>query len=346
MSVPRTRLLAAALAAASALLLIPASGHAATTFGSRLRDNPNAGCSTTGTTCSLVSFIHPIDPNGDPYSGGAPVSGVITKFRVRGFGLSAPALATFRIADITRSDPDHALANATGTGPTVTLPADTGGGDAPITEAAARLPVRQGQHLGIDGTDIEVVHATDGSKFTYEFTPPLIDGSPPRDATAVTEELLVQAVIEPDADGDGFGDETQDGCPAQRSTQGACDTAAPSVSGLRVSGGKLAYRLSEAATVSFRLDKITKGRKVRGKCRTQTKKNRRRPSCTLFKTVKRNFNGPGNVGLNKVTLPKLHGRKLGSGKYRLTMTVTDAAGNAATSSKRFQIKAKRKRRRH
>ena len=36
--------------------------------------------------CTLVSFIHPIDPNGDPYSGGAPVGGVITKFRIRAFG--------------------------------------------------------------------------------------------------------------------------------------------------------------------------------------------------------------------------------------------------------------------
>jgi Ca2+-binding RTX toxin-like protein len=37
--------------------------------------------------------------------------------------------------------------------------------------------------------------------------------------------LGVSAVIEPDADGDGFGDESQDGCPTEASTQGACPDA-------------------------------------------------------------------------------------------------------------------------
>jgi len=38
----------------------------------------------------------------------------------------------------------------------------------------------------------------------------------------------LSAVIEPDADGDGLGDETQDQCPASAATQGPCPVAAPS----------------------------------------------------------------------------------------------------------------------
>ena len=61
-----------------------------------------------------VSFIHPSDPNGDPYSGGAPVDGVITKFRIRAFGQGdTPATVTFRVADIRLTTPpnnDSALA--------------------------------------------------------------------------------------------------------------------------------------------------------------------------------------------------------------------------------------------
>ena len=34
--------------------------------------------------------------------------------------------------------------------------------------------------------------------------------------------LLLNADLEPDADGDGYGDETQDGCPTEVSTQGEC----------------------------------------------------------------------------------------------------------------------------
>ena len=35
-------------------------------------------------------------------------------------------------------------------------------------------------------------------------------------------QLNVSAILEPDADGDGFGDETQDQCPTDASTQGPC----------------------------------------------------------------------------------------------------------------------------
>ena len=36
------------------------------------------------------------------------------------------------------------------------------------------------------------------------------------------ERLNIQATLEPDADVDGFGDETQDQCPSDATTQGAC----------------------------------------------------------------------------------------------------------------------------
>ena len=96
------RLTAATLAAAAALLVLAPLSHAAVTFGSRLNHNPaNSGeCQMLTTPCTIASFIVPTDPNGDPYSGGAPVDGVITKFRIRGFGGNgAPASVTFRLAD-------------------------------------------------------------------------------------------------------------------------------------------------------------------------------------------------------------------------------------------------------
>jgi hypothetical protein len=38
--------------------------------------------------------------------------------------------------------------------------------------------------------------------------------------------LDLSATLEPDADHDGFGDETQDQCPTNASTQGACPVIA------------------------------------------------------------------------------------------------------------------------
>ncbi len=346
------RLMIAALAAVTACLVLPSVSSAATTFGSRLIDNPGTSMcedpsgdpGTINGPCTMVMFQVPTAPNGDLSSQGAPMSGVITKFRIKAIGDGGPATATFRLADVTANPGDpSAIATSAGTGPTVQIPADNGG-DAPITQVGARLPVAAGQHLAVDGSaNLEALHVSDGGKWTYIYGPPLVDGQGGRDSTLATEELLVQADIEPDADHDGFGDETQDQCSTQATTQGPCDTAAPTVSGLKVTrGSKVSYTLSEAATVKFRLAKASVGRKVKGKCVRKTRRNRKRRHCTRFVTVGAGFNGPGAAGGNSVAIPKIRGRKLGAGKYKLTMTVTDVAGNTATTTKTFTIKPKHK----
>jgi hypothetical protein len=344
----RNRLIATALAACAAGLVFASVSHAAVTFGSRLIDNPSQSLCNNGTingTCTMVQFIVPTAPNGDPSSLGAPSSGVITKFRIKAIGDSGDATATFRLANIT-VDPggDSAIATSAGTGPTISVPADTGG-DPPILQVGARLPVTQGQHLAVDGSaNLEAIHESNSDKFTYLFAPPLVDGAGGRASTAVHNELLVQADIEPDADHDGFGDETQDQCPTQATTQGPCDTTAPAVSGLKVNTktGKISYTLSEGSTASLALAKATTGRRVNGKCVRTTKRNHKRSHCTRFVAVGGAFAGPGAAGGNSLALPKVHRHKLGAGRYKLTLTVTDAAGNKATFTKSFTIKPKPK----
>ena len=70
------RTTSAALAVGMALLALPSVGEASTSFGSRLNHDPaNSGeCKELLTPCTLASYIHPSDPNGDPYAGGAPVA--------------------------------------------------------------------------------------------------------------------------------------------------------------------------------------------------------------------------------------------------------------------------------
>jgi hypothetical protein len=237
-------------------------------------------------------------------------------------------------------DPNNntsALATAAGTGPTVSIPAGTGG-DTPILDFPGRLAVKKGDHLAIDGTNVNATYNSSGDKFSYLFAPPLVAGQGARGSTSATGELLVQAAIEPDADHDGFGDETQDQCPSQATTQGPCDKTAPTASGLSVSRGKIAYRLSEASTVSLALTKATTGRRVGRKCVRPTSKNRARRRCTRFVGLRSGLSGPGKAGANSLTLPKVHGRKLGAGLYRVSLTMKDAAGNTSTSTKSFRIK--------
>jgi hypothetical protein len=342
----RRRLTTIVMSAFAAMLLVPAVGEAATNFGSRLLNPPsNAGeCQELG-SCTIASFIHPSDPEGDPYSGGAPTDGVITKFRIRAFaeGGTGTATATFRVADVERPNPgdeDSALATAGPAGPMVTVNEDS---EAPILEVNGRLPVRTGQHLAVDASpNMWVTYNNSGDKYSYLFAPPLVDGAGKRGSNESTGELLVAATIEPDADGDGFGDETQDGCPTQAVSQGACDVTKPRVSGLQVSDGKITYSLSEAATVKFQLQKKLKGRKVGKKCVKKTAANAAKKKCTRLKNVGAKFNGGGKQGKNTVTLP--NGKRLKPGKYKLTMTATDAAGNVTKTSTGFTVAKKKKKR--
>jgi hypothetical protein len=344
----RRYLTALGLSLAAGLALLPGSAAAApTTFGSLLKNDPTENsCQMVG-PCTIVSFITHSGPEGNPDAGGAPVSGVITKFRVRAYAVENPGQVTFRVADISLPDPNNkesALASTTGTGPTVTIKPDETLSEAPITEVSGRLPVKKGQHLALDmSPSIAAVYNSNGDKLSYLFAPPLVDGSGQRGSTEVVNELLVQASIEPDADGDGFGDETQDQCPTQATNQGPCDVTPPSVSGVTVSGGVVQYRLSEAAQVSLRLEKKLPGRRVGGKCVTQTKRNLGHSRCPRFKPIGAKFSGPGAAGPNKVTLP--NGKRLKPGTYRVTITAVDVNGNTTVQTATFRVKKKKHRHR-
>jgi hypothetical protein len=347
---PRTarRLLTSLILAASALLALPASGMAAETFGSRLLNEPtDGGCKTLTPPCTYVSYIHPSDPDGDPYSGGAPRDGVIVKFRIRAYAPEggSPSV-TFRLANINLQDKNTALATDAGAGPTVNV-----AGTGEIEEFPGRLPVEKGEHLALDTTAVNAIYNSNGNKFTYVYAPPLVAGESPRASNDVTNELLVAAVIEPDSDGDGYGDETQDSCPTDADTQqGACpqpDVTDPKLSSVSLlpkafkGSSTLLYRLSETATLTLKVEKASKGRKVGRKCRKQTAKNRLRKRCTRYVKLRGAIKATGGKGLNQLTIPsQIGGRKLAPGKYRLVVTARDKAGNVS-AVKRIGFRIKR-----
>lgn len=302
--------------AAGTLLALPASGMAADSFGSRLLNEPanSAECSTP--PCTYVSYIHPSDPNGDPYSGGSPVTGVITKFKVRALPSLAgsPVRVTPRVAAITRQSPDSATASAKASGKQVTLTAN-----GQIEQHATRVPVSRGQHLALDTVNAQVTYNSSGDKFTYVWSPPLVNGAAARASTypSGTGELLVQASVEADRDRDGYGDETQDKCPSQASTAGKCDRRAPKLGSMKLRKGKLSFRLSEKAKVKV---KIQKRRRIGNRSR--------------YVQVSRTSLS-GKRGANKLGLR----RQLAGGRYRVTAVATDRAGNKSRAYvKKFRLK--------
>ena len=295
------------------LLAFPASGYAAQTFGSLLKNSPAPGPDPCGDTvpgpCTLVGYINPNDA-GDPVTSPAPADGVIVRFRIRTSGAEA---VTFRLATVTKQG-TTVLAQATRTGPTVT----TQGTEA-IEEFAARLRVVQGEHIALDAPSAKMVYNQGGNEYTPLYAPPLVEGQGPRGPNGdPTGELLIQAVMEPDVDNDGFGDETQDGCPTQSANQGACDTTGPSITRIAVGARRVSYRLSENAAMTFRVQRLRGNR---------------------YRSLRGRFFDTGEAGANRRALPRRFRRsRLSPGRYRLLVSGTDQFGNRAQKGKRFRVR--------
>jgi hypothetical protein len=309
---------AAALTTTAALLLLPASGQAAQVFGSGFLHEPNqTDCALLG-PCTVAAFVE-IPSEGTVTEAGAPSDGVVTKFRVRAKVEAPNTQVTFLAANVKPNGPGQsatsAMASATASGPTVML-ATTGAENIPIQEFAGRLPISKGQHLAISGPgNLFATYDSSGSKFSYEYAPPLVVGSGERASNEFLGELLVQGTLEPDADRDGFGDETQDACPSQASTQGACVAARLTITKFGVRKGKISYTLSVGSSVTFQLSKKVGHR---------------------FKPIGRAFSGPGKAGANHRSLP--HAAKFAPGRYRLAITANGAADDRDTAKAVFRIK--------
>jgi hypothetical protein len=319
-----TKKLTALVVAVVGLFALPASGQASDTFGSLLNNAPANGPSPcvdgVPGPCTLVGYINPNDA-GDPVTRPAPYDGVVVKVRIRS---AAAESVTFRFATIGAPQGDVANAQIAADGPTVTLQ-----GTGEIEEYAARVAVKQGVHVALDAPSASMVYNQGGDKFTYLYAPPLVKGDSPRASQGTpTGQLLVQAVIERDADRDGYGDETQDACPANpdKTAVPCTDTTKPRLSGLELDRSAfrrstvLEYRLTEAAKVTIRLEKRKRGRwvQLRGKLTDQ-----------------------GAVGNNQITIKRrFAGHKLAPGRYRLELLAKDAAGNKSAEKRvGFRIKS-------
>lgn len=95
----------------------------------------------------------------------------------------------------------------------------------------------------------------------------------------------------------------------------------------RAKGATIAFRLSEPATVTFRVDRVLRGVKRRGSCVVRKRRGRGRP-CTRYVPVPGSFAQPGIEGPNNFHFDtRVGGRQLFPGAYRLRASPRDGAGN-------------------
>ena len=113
----------------------------------------------------------------------------------------------------------------------------------------------------------------------------------------------------------------------------APDTTPPVFSRPAVSGRTIGFDLSEAGSLQFRVDRISAGVKVKGKC-LAPKKGRKGKRCTRYVPLPGAIDTTGVAGANSFAWNgRIGAKKLAPGKYRLTGLATDTAGNQSPPQK-------------
>jgi hypothetical protein len=182
---------------------------------------------------------------------------------------------------------------------------------------SARVPVAAGDFLGIAGNPFAAWCETKDPADTYAAA----TGGTPVGSTFKVEratglQVPITARVEPDADGDGYGDETQDQCPQSAAYQTPCPVV--TVSSLSLSHPKavtvyISSSLSAPIAVSGTV-KLGKGKTVTLKASGQTVT-------------------PGTLGRFKLTFTKQVRKTVAAlgTKKSLTLTVTASATNVTGS---------------
>lgn len=179
------------------------SSHGATTIGSDLVATPNAAVACGASPdCTYVQTALV----GAQLT--ATNAGVIVRWRLK---TSAGGGGSFKLRVVRNSGVNIFLGVSSSSPET-----PTGAG---INSFNTRLPIAAGDQLGIDqtadGASIQYARTGTAGATNYFRNPAIADGaSLPASNLNFTNEFLLNADIEADADTDGFGDESQDACPS------------------------------------------------------------------------------------------------------------------------------------
>lgn len=186
-----------------AALVGSSSAPAAVTIGSDLAPDPDSGPACVGTNpCTLANLTVAGTP------AGSPMDGVVVRWRVRSAGTGVDDAVRLKVARPTGGGA------FTGVSTSATEPI-TDTSVATTFTFSTRQPIAADDviALDIDGDNgnLLIRNLTPVDVSWVQWQPPLLDGQnrAPDDAFMIGEHMF-NADVEPDCDGDGFGDETQD----------------------------------------------------------------------------------------------------------------------------------------
>jgi hypothetical protein len=146
----------------------------------------------------------------------APVNGVITSFTHQANGAAGQVRALV-LADVPSSNTKQVVAKSAKVAVTVNT----------VNTFVTQLPIKAGQHLALWYSTnlmacLTVGIAGDSSVASAPFDADLSSTFSPTGVFVGSYRPNIAATFEPDADGDGFGDLTQDACPHSALTTAVC----------------------------------------------------------------------------------------------------------------------------
>jgi hypothetical protein len=205
--------------ACGALLLTPAAAPAAVDFGSNLSGTPTGFLNCMSVGCTAWSRAA---GSGSINGVTAPGDGVVTSFTLKKDSLSGG----FHWGEL-QPRVVQLLSGGTWRGLALTAPRVRPTGVPGQETFPTRVPITAGSFLALESppeslAGVFAVRSTPGSGILARSIPSLPADGSPGSAAESTGELMMRARLEPDADHDGFGDETQDGCSVSAKSQTVC----------------------------------------------------------------------------------------------------------------------------
>ncbi|HEX5610859.1 MAG TPA: hypothetical protein VFX45_12300 [Solirubrobacterales bacterium] len=306
----RKRLLVGVLAATVSAALLGASGaSAATEVGSNCTPNEQE----EGLT--LIPITHT-----GPLPTAAPVGGVVTGWRTS-FPPGLPPDILTSTLKVFRSIGASGFFRVVGE-------SQAGGLVGGTNSFPARISVQAGDRFGVIGnpTTFFCVTGSPADVFGYSPLSSAVGGTQEFEFSTGLQ-IPVVAIIEPDVDGDGYGDETQDKCPQSAAYQTPCPVVI--LSALTQPGAKavtvsVATSLNTSVTVSGTI-KLGKG------------------ATAKLKAVTAGV-APGTFGKFKLQFPSNLQKRLKelTPKQKLTLKLTASAANITgpASTSNFSAKLK------
>jgi hypothetical protein len=201
-------------------LMSVGSAAAATVVGS------DCGALTTAPSVSVVSLKN---PPGYPLPNAIPSAGVITSWAFTIAGVLPP--------EYTVTEKMKVFAPTSVPGQLTVVGESAASVSSGTTTSPARIPVQSGDLIGSSLTLLNAGKLEQGAIFCKTENSgdeiAFVPGDPFTGATVSTTgneagfQNPINVTVEPDADGDGYGDETQDKCPTDASTHEACPTPPP-----------------------------------------------------------------------------------------------------------------------